>query len=94
MKSKQTDNHSYILSIGWTYDGSCNCDGRHTEKYKLKTELGEYKIRLSYSSFLISTPSQRFKRYKLKELKPIIDEIFQNHSADIQKKNKVQGISK
>lgn len=84
----------YIIFRGWTYKGNCNCSGRHTEKYQLKTEAGEYNIKLSYASFLISTPTEKFKRYKTKELKPIIDEIFANHRTVIQTKAKIQSISK
>lgn len=65
----------YVKQSGWTYKGSCNCGGMLTYKYELKVNDSEYKLKVRATSYLISTPGSKFKKYPISELKNMINEI-------------------
>ena len=77
---KQIDKiKNYLSSRKWIYKGHCNCGGASTDKFELQTSNGEYKIKYRNTYFLISTPTENYKRYSVQELKPIVDEIFRKN---------------
>lgn len=72
-----------LLKYGWQHKGTCNCGGSNTNKFELKTPIGDYQLRLRYSSFSISKPGINFTKHPISELKQIIDEIHSNNKATV-----------
>lgn len=67
--------NEFILSMGWTYKGSCHCGGMLTYKYELKINGSEYKIKARSTSFSISKPGQKFIKLNISELKRTLNEV-------------------
>ena len=85
------DNQALIRSYGFVYNGSCHCSGFKTWKYNLKTELGEFKIRLRVNTFQIEKPDSNRKKDKIRwpisELKNILNEIVSTYKISVPQKN-------
>lgn len=65
----------YLLAHGWQYKGSCNCGGMPTQKYELIINGSEFKLKVRATSYLISWPGVKFKKYPISELKQMLNEI-------------------
>lgn len=72
-----------MSDLGWTYKGSCNCNKVHNEKFELKNENGEYKIRIRHSNFLINAPGRKSKKLPISELQKTLNEISEKNKATI-----------
>lgn len=78
-----------LLAQGWQYKGDCHCGGMKTHKYRLSTHDGDYNLKVRATSFLLSTPTQSYKKYPTIQFKQIIDEIDQTHKTAIPQEAKV-----
>jgi hypothetical protein len=71
--------HDYLITHGWKYTGSCNCNGKPTYKYTAETNNGQYRLKVSAKTYLLSKPNEKYFRNTNNELKETVDEIYKEH---------------